>query len=77
MKAFNLSMFAGIFLVIPGFITNTIGLLLLIPAIFQLVTSKTSKSKTQTQAEVKPEESIHVGRTVEGEYTVVEEDNNK
>jgi len=77
MKAFNLSKFAGILLIIPGFITDTLGFILLIPAIFQLVTSKTSKSNQYTQANINPEETIHDGQTVEGEYTVVDEDSVK
>lgn len=77
MKAFNLSMFAGILLIIPGFITDTIGFLLLIPAIFQLVTSKASSSTHRSQADVPPEETIHTGNVVDGEYTVVDEDKKK
>lgn len=77
MKAFNLSMFAGILLIIPGFITDAIGFLLLIPAIFQLVTSKASHSSNQSQADVSPEETIHSGNIVDGEYTVVDEDKKK
>tara|TARA_Y100001001_G_C7978645_1_gene298580 strand:+ start:598 stop:1041 length:444 start_codon:yes stop_codon:yes gene_type:complete len=79
LKAFNLSMFAGILLIIPGFITNVFGLLLLLPAIFQYFASRLSSrryghQRTAEHAHSDKDKDLHKGNVVDGEYQVVDKD---
>jgi len=73
-QAFNLSMLAGFLLVIPGFITNFVGLFLLIPAIFQLITNRKTSDAYHTSSKQNSESEQQEGNVIDGEYHVVDND---
>lgn len=72
-QAFNLSMFAGVLLVMPGFITDVLGLLLLIPAFIQLISNKFLK-KTDTTSQTHTAENPDQGQVIEGEYHIINDE---
>lgn len=63
-----LTMFAGLLLLIPGFITDSIGILLLIPIIRVAVLHWLVKTKIIVPGPSQNQQNVPHGRTIEGEW---------
>jgi UPF0716 protein FxsA len=72
-----LLMFGGLLLVLPGFITDIIGLLLLIPVIRDLVLRWLVKSGVLVAGHAKPKPRSVQGRVIEGEFKHENKKNNR
>ena len=65
---------AGLFLIIPGFVTDTIGFLLLIPPLRRSLASYMARRSNIVAAGASPGSRQGGGTVIDGEYEVIEED---
>ncbi|MFC4271667.1 FxsA family protein [Sneathiella chungangensis] len=65
---------AGLFLIIPGFVTDTIGFLLLIPPLRRMLAAYMARHSTFVAANVRRPGGSPRGTVIDGDYEVVDED---
>jgi UPF0716 protein FxsA len=61
-------MFAAILFIIPGFFTDILGVLCFLPAVRHMVLRLLGKTKSSAKPKKPSNESIHKGRTFEGDF---------
>lgn len=65
---------AGLFLIIPGFVTDTVGFLLLIPPLRRALAAYMAQRSNLVAANVHRPTQKNGGTVIDGEYEVIEED---
>lgn len=65
---------AGLFLIIPGFVTDTVGFLLLIPPLRRALAAYMAQHSNFVAANVRQSRRNGGGTVIDGEYEVIEED---
>jgi UPF0716 protein FxsA len=61
-------MFGAVLLIVPGFLTDILGILCFLPMFRRLLTAFLLKKMPKKTKPAKPEAELHQGRTFEGEF---------